>query len=196
MIRTDAPTLPAIAPTVAVPTTPPAEPVAAPAAIDPLRKAAILLVSLEQPLAARLLAQLDRPAAEAVTLEIARLERVGPDEQRAVLEEFYGLGLRRSRFGFDDVARLDDTDIREAFHDEDAGTWAMALAGAGPAVAARVLAALPARSAGLLRRALAGPSRLDDVESAQAEITERLRGLQDRGRITLPDPGGQEEILV
>src|SRR5881398_3523833 len=102
------------------------DPVEAPAtATTPLRKAAILVVSLEQPLASQLLAQLDRAAVEAVTLEIARLDRVAPAEQSAVLEEFYGLGLRRHRFVFDDVVRMDDRDLREAFHDEDLSTWAL-----------------------------------------------------------------------
>ena len=164
----------------------------------PLRKAAILVVSLEQPLASQMLAQLDRAAVEAVTLEIARLERIAPAEQRAVLEEFYGLGLRRLRFVFDDVVRLDDTDLREAFHDEDAPTWAMALVGAAPPIRAKVLNALASGSAAALRRAIdaLGPFRLDDAEAAQAELAERLRRLHDHGRITLPDPDGQEEILV
>src|SRR5206468_9406530 len=107
--------------------TPGAAPVDAPGDFEadatPLRKAAILLVSLEQPLASQLLAQLDRTAVEAVTLEIARLERVAPAEQHAVLEEFYSLGLRRLRFVFDDLVRMDDPDIRQAYHDEDAATW-------------------------------------------------------------------------
>ena len=64
------------------------------AAISPVRKAAIVLVSLDQSLASQLLTHLDRPAVEAVTWEIARLDRVDPDERTAVLEEFYGLGLR------------------------------------------------------------------------------------------------------
>ncbi len=103
---------------------------AAPIAASPLRKAAILVVSLEQPLASQLLAQLDRPAVEAVTLEIARLERVDPAEQQAVLEEFYGLGLRRLRFVFEDLVKMDDIDLREAYHDEDAAVGLLALAGA------------------------------------------------------------------
>ena len=103
--------------------------------LGPLRKAAILVVSLEQPLASLLLAQLDRSAVEAVTLEIARLERIAPDEQRSVLEEFYGLSLRRLRFVFDDLVKMDDREIREAYHTEDAATWALALVGAAtPAV--------------------------------------------------------------
>src|SRR4051812_12140730 len=165
---------------------------------SPLRKAAILVVSLEQPQASQLLARLDRSAVEAVTLEIARLERIAPAEQQAVLEEFYGLGLRRLRFVFEDLVKMDDRDIREAYHDEDAATWALALAGAARHVRARVLAALPAGSAGVLARALdqLGPFRLDDAEAAQMDVAERLRRLHDHGRLTLPDPNGQEAILV
>jgi flagellar motor switch protein FliG len=165
---------------------------------SPLRKAAILLVSLEQPLASQLLAQLDRAAVEAVTLEIARLDRIDPREQQSVLEEFYGLGLRRLRFVFDDLARMDDRDIKEAYHDEDAASWALALAGASRPVRAKVLGALAATSAEALRRRLAhlGPFRLDDAEAAQADVAERLRRLHDHGRLTLPDPDGQEAILV
>ena len=169
-----------------------------PAGASPLRKAAILVVSLEQPLASQLLAQMDRAAVEAVTLEIARLERVAPSEQRAVLEEFYGLGLRRLRFLFDDVARMADTDLTGAYHDEDASTWALALAGASRAIQSKVLGALPTPSADGLRRAMAGlgPFRLDDAEAAQADLAERLRRLHDHGTINLPDPDGQEAILV
>jgi flagellar motor switch protein FliG len=164
----------------------------------PLRKAAILLVSLEQPLASQLLAQLDRAAVEAVTLEIARLERVAPAEQQAVLEEFYGLGLRRLRFVFEDLVKMDDTDISEAYHEEDAAAWALALAGAARPVRDKVLGAIPAGSAEDLRRHLShlGPFRLSDAEAAQADVAERLRRLHDHGQITLPDPNGQEEILV
>src|SRR5438094_45017 len=57
------------------------------ASIPPLRKAAIVLVSLEQSLASQLLAHLDRSSVEAVTWEIARLDRIDPAEQAAVLDE-------------------------------------------------------------------------------------------------------------
>lgn len=164
----------------------------------PLRKAAILLVSLEQPLASQLLAQLDRSAVEAVTLEIARLDRISPQEQHAVLEEFYGLGLRRMRFVFDDLTKMDDKEIRDVYHDEDARAWALALAGASRMVREKVLKALVGSSAELLGRTLShlGPFRLDDAEAAQADLAERLRRLHDHGQLTLPDPDGQEAILV
>ena len=50
--------------------------------IPPLRKAAIVLVSLEQSLASQLLSHLDRSAVEMVTWEIARLDRVDPEDAR------------------------------------------------------------------------------------------------------------------
>jgi flagellar motor switch protein FliG len=168
------------------------------AQIAPLRKAAIVLVSLEQSLASQLLAQLDRSSVEAVTWEIARLDRIDPDEQAAVLEEFLGLGLRRLCFAFEDLLRLPEKDIRGAYHDEDIATWALALAGAAPPVRAKVFRALDGAAAAALGRFLEGlgPFRLSDAEVAQSEIAERFRRLHDRGSISLPDPSGREEVLV
>ncbi len=181
------------------PTTPANEPGATPLEeLGPLRKAAILVVSLEQPLASQLLAQLERAAVEAVTLEIARLERISPEEQRSVLEEFYGLSLRRLRFVFEDLIKMDDKDLRDAYHAEDASIWALALVGAARPVRAKVLGALhPSAAEDLGRRlALIGPFRLDEAEAAQADLADRLRRLHDHGHLTLPDPNGQEAILV
>ena len=163
-----------------------------------MRKAAIVLVSLEQSLASQLLSHLDRSAVETITWEIARLERVDPDERAAVLEEFYGLGVRRLCFVFDDVVKMGETDIRSAFHDEDIETWALALAGTAATVRNKVLVALATSPASRLRRHLdhLGPFRLSDSEAAQLEIAERLRRLYDRGRIVLPEPNGSEEVLV
>lgn len=173
-------------------THPPDEPAAG------LRKAAILVVSLDETLAGRVLAHLDRPAVEAVTLEMARLDRIDAEEQRTVLEEFFALGRSRLQFSFEDLPRLDDTDIREAFHEEDLSAWTLALAGTSRPVRAKVLGALPPATAEHLRGRLArlGPYRLDDAETAQTELAERLRRLHDHGRITLPDPDGQEDVLV
>jgi flagellar motor switch protein FliG len=163
-----------------------------------LRKAAIVLVSLEQSLASQLLSHLDRAAVELVTWEIARLDRIDPEERAAVLEQFYGLGLRRLCFGFDDLVKMENADIRAAFHHEDRDTWALALAGAAATVRAKVLGALSASSATALRQHLdhLGPFRLSDSESAQVEIADRFRRLYDQGRINLPEPNGREEVLV
>jgi flagellar motor switch protein FliG len=177
---------------------PPAGAGASAADLPPLRKAAILIVSLEESLARQLLGRLDRADVDAISLEMARLDRVDPAEQQAVLEEFYAQGLRRLRFVFEDVVRMGDADLRAAYHDEDAPAWALALAGASRPARLKVLGALHGAAADALRRALAalGPFRLDDVEAAQADLAERLRRLHDRGQIALPEPDGREEILV
>jgi flagellar motor switch protein FliG len=166
--------------------------------IAPLRKAAIVLVSLEQSLASQLLTNLDRAAVEAVTWEIARLDRIDPSEQAAVLDEFLELGLRRLCFVFEDLLRMQDDDIRGAYHQEDSAAWALALAGAAAPVRAKVLGSLDASSATSLRRVLEGlgPFRLSDAEAAQTEIAERFRRLHDSGSISLPDPSGREVVLV
>jgi flagellar motor switch protein FliG len=165
---------------------------------SPLRKAAIVLVSLEQSLASQLLSHLDRSAVETVTWEIARLDRVDPRERAAVLEEFYGLGLRRLCFVFDDLVKMSDADIRSAFHEEDIETWALALAGSAATVRAKVQGALPASESDALHRQLErlGPFRLSDSEGAQLEIADRIRRLYDRGAISLPEPSGRDEVLV
>jgi flagellar motor switch protein FliG len=166
--------------------------------ISPLRKAAIVLVSLEQSLASQLLSHLDRSAVEMVTWEIARLDRIDPAERTIVLDEFYGLGLRRLCFVFDDLVKMGDADIRAAFHEEDRETWALAMAGAAASVRAKVLGALSAASAGALRQHLdrLGPFRLSDSEAAQLDVADRLRRLHDQGRISLPEPNGSDEVLV
>src|SRR5271157_764577 len=144
--RTDARPVETQADTLSGADAPPPEELPTTHEIAPLRKAAIVLVSLEQSLASQLLGHLDRAAVEAVTWEIARLDRIDPAEQAAVLEEFLGLGLRRLCFVFDDLVRMQDRDIQAAFHSEDVTTWALALAGAAPQVRARVLAALDAEA--------------------------------------------------
>lgn len=55
------------------------------------RRAAILMVSLDQETAARLMAQLDKPEQERIATEIVRLDAAPPDraEREKVLREFY-----------------------------------------------------------------------------------------------------------
>ena len=59
--------------------------------LDDVEKAAILLVSLDKPLAAEILGQLTRPMVEAVTLCIAQLDHIPKDKQQQVFSEFRDL---------------------------------------------------------------------------------------------------------
>ncbi len=64
--------------------------------IPDLRKAAILLVSLDKNSAGAILKRLDETRLETVTREIAHLEVVTEEERRLVIEEFHALALARS----------------------------------------------------------------------------------------------------
>ena len=63
--------------------------------MDNVRKAAIMLLSLDKPLAAEVLSQLPRPMVEAVTLEIAKLDDVTKEQQESVIREFKSMAKER-----------------------------------------------------------------------------------------------------
>lgn len=71
--------------------------------MDELRKAAIVMLSLEQPAAAELLGRLPKPLVEAVTHELARLEDVTDDERETALAEFSKLANEGRPIARDDV---------------------------------------------------------------------------------------------
>ena len=77
--------------------------------MDDLRKAAILLLSLEKPLAAEVLSQLPRRQVELVTLEIAKLDDVTKEQQESVVGEFNTIAAERTlveRGGIDSAQEL------------------------------------------------------------------------------------------
>jgi flagellar motor switch protein FliG len=77
--------------------------------MDDLRKAAILLLSLDKPVAAEVMSQLPRRQVELVTLEIAKLEDVTKEQQESVLDEFNkltGESVPIERGGMDAAADL------------------------------------------------------------------------------------------
>lgn len=53
-----------------------------------VRKAAILLMSLPDDMAAQLLTKLDQKQVEAVSIEIAKISGISGDEQEQVIQEF------------------------------------------------------------------------------------------------------------
>jgi flagellar motor switch protein FliG len=60
-----------------------------------IRKAAVVLLSLDKALAAEVMAQLRKEEVEALTMEIARLDDVTKEEQDGAIEEFYNQGMAR-----------------------------------------------------------------------------------------------------
>ena len=64
--------------------------------MDSIRKAAILLLSLDKPIAAEVLSLMPKELVESVTLEIAQLDDVTKEEQQTVVDEFYNMAKDRS----------------------------------------------------------------------------------------------------
>jgi flagellar motor switch protein FliG len=60
-----------------------------------IRKAAVVLLSLDKALAAEVMSQLRKEEVEALTMEIARLDDVTKEEQDGAIEEFYNQGVAR-----------------------------------------------------------------------------------------------------
>jgi len=60
------------------------------------RKAAIMLISIDEDLAAVILSKLDKETVEVVTREIARLKNIRQEERDGVIEEFYQVALAKN----------------------------------------------------------------------------------------------------
>jgi flagellar motor switch protein FliG len=58
--------------------------------MDDVEKAAILILSLDKPVAAEVMSQLPRAMVEKITLRIAQIDHITRDKQQEVFEEFYG----------------------------------------------------------------------------------------------------------
>jgi flagellar motor switch protein FliG len=88
---------------------------------------------------------------------------------------------------FDELACLPELALAKIFAECDADVLILALAGAHPAFARRVLDQLPARDARRLRRQLdgLGPTRLSDVERAQQDVVAAALRLHAQGSVEL-----------
>src|SRR5262245_22941848 len=88
---------------------------------------------------------------------------------------------------FDDVANLPELALAKIFAECDANVLILALAGAHPSFARRVLDQLSVRESRRLRRQLdgLGPTRLSDVERAQQDVVAAARRLHAQGSIEL-----------
>jgi len=64
--------------------------------MEDVHKAAILLLSLDKPLAAEVLSQMPKDLVETVMLEIAKLADVTKEQQQIVVNEFYGMARERT----------------------------------------------------------------------------------------------------
>jgi flagellar motor switch protein FliG len=73
----------------------------------------------------------------------------------------------------------------------------MALKGASEGLKQKILGNLSQRAADLLREEMdyLGPVKLSAVEQAQQQIVDVVRGLEDRGEVTLDSTDGAEQLI-
>lgn len=88
--------------------------------MNSIRKAAILMLSLEKPLAAEIMSQLRKDTLEKVVLEIARTPTVTREERSKVLDEFYSQAKEQSFMERGGLEFADDL-LRQSLGDAGAG---------------------------------------------------------------------------
>ena len=103
--------------------------------------------------------------------------------------------IRNMMFVFEDIAKLDDRDIREMLKEVEVKELALALKGASEEIQTKIFDNMSKRAReGILEdMEYMGPVRLADVEGAQQTILNVFRRLEEEGTVTL---SGGEETLV
>ena len=130
------------------------------------------------------------------------LNRMDRSTSRGVLEHIestnpeLAASIRDLMFVFDDVLLLDDTGIREILKNVDRKVLTMALKGTTDEMKEKFMRNMSERAQQLLVEEMdyLGPVRLKDVEAAQREMVEIVRGLEEEQVISIG--GGGEELVV
>lgn len=123
--------------------------------------------------------------------ETAIMSRI--EEKDPILAE----EIRKLMFVFEDIVKIDDRGIQTLLKEVPNDKLLLALKTANDEIKAKVFRNISQRAAKLLQDDLQnmGPSRLSDVESAQVEIVNAARRLEQEGKILIAR-GGSEDALV
>lgn len=124
---------------------------------------------------AGLLNQLDKDMSKALLTRI--------EERNAAL----GMAIRKKMFSFEDLSRLQPSDLQRVLREVDTGNLAIAMKSASEPLREKIYASLSKRAAEGLKEEieLLGPVRLKDVETAQDAIIQSVRRLEEEGQISL-----------
>ncbi len=95
--------------------------------------------------------------------------------------------IRRMKFVFDDLLKLNGSTVASLFARIDSSKWALALKGASEELKSKILDNLSPLTADRLHNELEelGPVRLSDVAAAQQQIVALVRRLEDSGEIVV-----------
>jgi flagellar motor switch protein FliG len=104
--------------------------------------------------------------------------------------------IKRLMFVFDDLMKLDDKSVQALLKEVENSQWALALKGASEELRTKILGNLSQRAASMLQEEMQylGPVRVSDVETAQQQIVDAVRRLEDTGEIIIAS--GDSERLI
>lgn len=114
------------------------------------------------------------------------------------LDDEMTLEIKRLMFLFDDIIHLQDRDIQRILKEVDRKDLALSLKIADDKVKDKVFNNMSERAADLLKEELQymGPTKLKEVESAQARIVDVIKMLEEQEEISINFRGGSEEVYV
>ncbi|MGE3760403.1 MAG: flagellar motor switch protein FliG, partial [Pseudobdellovibrionaceae bacterium] len=123
--------------------------------------------------------------------ETAIMSRI--EEKDPILAE----EIRKLMFVFEDIIKIDDKGIQTLLKEVPNDKLLLALKTANEEIRGKIFKNISQRAAKLLQEDLQnmGPARLSDVESAQVEIVNVARRLEQEGKILIAR-GGSEDALV
>ena len=105
--------------------------------------------------------------------------------------------IRDLMFVFEDILLIDDQGIMEVLKRIDKKSLAMALKGSNDEMRTKFFKNMSQRAGEMLKEEMEylGPIRVKDVEKAQHEIVEVVRGLEEEGVIVIGGAGGEEYVI-
>lgn len=106
--------------------------------------------------------------------------------------------IKNMMFVFDDIVLLDDRSIQRLLKEVETKDLSLALKATSDEVKNKIFSNVSERVATLIKEEMEfmGPTRLSDVEAAQARIVEAVRRLEEEGQIIIAGRGGKEDVIV
>ena len=128
----------------------------------------------------------------AMDKEVSKALLVKLEERNPAL----GAAIRKKLFSFDDLLKLQTTDLQRILREVEMGDLVIALKSANPALQQAMMGGLSKRAAETVKDEIAqlGPVKLKDVEAAQDKIIQVVRRLEDSGDITIDQSGGDRVV--
>jgi flagellar motor switch protein FliG len=108
-----------------------------------------------------------------------------------------GAAIRKKMFSFEDLNRLEASDLQRVLREVDSSNLAVSMKSASEPLRDKIFASISKRAAESLRDEISmlGPVRLKDVEIAQDAIIQVVRRLEEEGAITL-DSSGEAAVVA